>query len=148
MLSILKYLMTELSICMVLCLYFVLNVNSSFIPVEEEPQWFCSTVDIYPKPPELENHLGEKIHKQTCVQCHSMYEYVIGPPLVNVFERRDSLWVLNAITDFEGLVEMGDSLAIELFENHNETKHPAYAFSDNELEALVDYIQLHDAWIY
>ncbi|MEL7145191.1 MAG: c-type cytochrome, partial [Bacteroidota bacterium] len=112
------------------CLVFM----AFYLPVPEEfsveNRGFCGVVDLgyyYPPQPTDSTYLaGEKVFKANCYSCHQMHKKVIGPALVGVFERRDSLWVIDATRNFPALIKRGDQTAIDLYHEYNKTEHTVF----------------------
>ena len=130
-----------------LLLCIVLFTMAFYIPEahtkEEEPQLICGNVYLEKQQPTDSVYLaGKRVFKRNCTSCHQMHQKVIGPPLVNIFERRDSLWVIDATTNYPALMKRGDKVAIDLYKEYNEISHIVFEeFTDEELHALMIYLK-------
>lgn len=136
---------TLLVTSMLLC--FVLFTMAFYIPEpprEEEPlKLICGNIFFEMQQPTDEVYLaGERLFKANCTSCHQMHKKVIGPALVDVFERRDSLWVVAATLNYQALMEKGDQTAIDLYKAYNGTQHVIFeSFTDKEVNALMNYLR-------
>ncbi|HAH58750.1 MAG: c-type cytochrome [Lentimicrobiaceae bacterium] len=88
---------------------------------------------------------GKKLFEKNCSVCHKLGGgKLVGPELVGITQIRDREWLVKFIHDSKALIESGDPLAVQVFEENN--KIPMQAFpnlSDSEVNAIIDYI---DAW--
>lgn len=95
-------------------------------------------------------HPGLQLFQSNCKSCHRLDQKLVGPPLRNSFETRDSVWFAQMIVDAKGLIDSGDTLAIRLFNDFNQTQHPRFkGFDKKELAALIEYLKLEgrrDNW--
>jgi mono/diheme cytochrome c family protein len=85
---------------------------------------------------------GEKLYKANCTQCHAINEVVIGPALKNIEERRPTEWLIAWIKNSQAVIQSGDEYAVQLYEECNKTAMPAYPFSDDEVLAILAYIDV------
>ncbi len=113
----------------------------------EEPEMlYCATVDndvVYPKYTIPLEHAGLKVFENNCKTCHRLDQKLVGPALRNTFETRDSVWFGKMIVNANGLIDTGDTLAVRLFREYNETRHPDFKFIDKtQLVDLIDYLKL------
>jgi mono/diheme cytochrome c family protein len=89
------------------------------------------------------DHPGQKIFKANCTPCHRIHHKLVGPALVGILERRDSLWVIKMIRNSSQLIASGDPTAVKLFREYNGTQMTSFSsFSDEELRSLLEYIKL------
>jgi hypothetical protein len=115
---------------------------------EESEILACGTVDMssdvaYPKYYIPLEHPGLKIFQNNCKACHRLDEKLVGPALRNSFETRDSVWFTKMISSANGLIDSGDTLAVRLFNDYNQTRHPDFkALDKNQLADLVEYLKL------
>ena len=86
--------------------------------------------------------VGEKLWKSNCTQCHAIGKQVIGPDLKNIQERQPTEWLVAWIKNSQALIQSGDDYANQIFEEYNKTAMPAYPFSDDEVGALLAYIDV------
>lgn len=88
-------------------------------------------------------HPGRVVFEQNCTVCHAVRVTVVGPALIDVTKRRDSVWVTKMIKDGMGLIKSGDSIAVKLYKDYNETFHPKYSdLVDSEIREMIEYIEL------
>lgn len=83
---------------------------------------------------------GEKLFKSTCAACHRLDKKLVGPALKGVTERREQDWLIAWIKDSPGMINSGDKLAIQVFEENN--KLPMIAnpqFSDQDIIDILAY---------
>ena len=84
---------------------------------------------------------GEAIFKQNCTQCHAVSnDVVIGPGLKDVSKRRPKEWLHKWIKNSGAVIKSGDAYAVELYNKFNKTAMPAQNLSDEEIDALLSYI--------
>ncbi|GAB1405708.1 hypothetical protein MASR1M74_28900 [Lentimicrobium sp.] len=88
---------------------------------------------------------GKKLFEKNCSVCHKLGGgKLVGPELVGVTKIREHDWLVKFIKDSKALIESGDPIAVQVFEENN--KIPMQAFpnlSDSEVNAIIDYI---DKW--
>ncbi len=84
---------------------------------------------------------GEATFKANCTQCHQVHKQIIGPALAGVYERRSITWLQSWIRNSQKLIASGDEQAVALYEEYNKTAMPVYPFSDEQVMALLAYIQ-------
>ena len=85
---------------------------------------------------------GSKLYNANCTQCHAINDVVIGPALKDVHERRTKDWLIAWVRNSQKLIQSGDEVAVELFEQYNKTAMPAYPFSDEEITSILSYIKV------
>ena len=137
------------SLMMASTLLSVLLLLATFLapkpPEPPEPQLICGNALHFSNPYSRSDSLwikGEKIFEMNCATCHALHDVVIGPALAGVFERRDSLWVIDATVDYMALMEKGDKEAIALYKEWREISHIRFTeLSDEKLKALMTYIK-------
>ena len=85
---------------------------------------------------------GESLFKANCTSCHSVGENkVVGPGLKNVHQRRSEDWLISWIKNSQAMIKAGDADAVKLYEEYNKTAMPAFGFKDEEVKAVIAYIQ-------
>lgn len=110
----------------------------------------CGTVDLqvggYCYPNYLHRpleHAGLNVFEENCNVCHTMDDVLVGPPLRNTVETRDSIWIRYMIKDATKLIDNGDTLANKLFTEYHEIKHPGFeAMDEQSLNDLIEYLRL------
>lgn len=87
---------------------------------------------------------GAKLFKANCASCHKITEQkLVGPGLAGVEDRwggdrtKLNAWIKNS-TEF---LKTGDAYATKLFEEYNKSVMPAQALSDDEINAVLDYVK-------
>ncbi len=88
---------------------------------------------------------GEQLFKQNCSACHKMGMRLVGPDLTGVTEKRSEDWVKSFITNSQAMVKAGDADAVAVYEEFNKVPMTSFAFSDEELSAVVDYLNTFSA---
>jgi len=79
---------------------------------------------------------------QACAACHSIGKgKLIGPDLYQVTQRRDRKWLMKFIRNSQEMVQSGDAIAVKLFEDHNKIPMPPYTYSDEQINAILGYIE-------
>jgi mono/diheme cytochrome c family protein len=79
---------------------------------------------------------------QPCAACHSIGKgKLVGPDLNKVTERRDRDWLHKFIKNSQAVVQSGDDYAVKLFEANNKIPMPPFAYSDEQIDAVLNYIE-------
>lgn len=112
---------------LVLCLFIFLTLNSLSISQDVE--------------------LGEQLYKANCTSCHYLgpeEKKLIGPGLNSeIFEEHTQEWLYKWIRNSSELIESGDKVANELFEEYNKSVMTAFPyFSDDDLNNILEYIRV------
>lgn len=84
---------------------------------------------------------GEKLFKQNCVVCHKIQEKLIGPGLANIYERRDIAWIQAFVKNSQKVIQSGDTYAVDLYEEYDQTLMTPFDFSDEEILSVLAYIK-------
>lgn len=88
---------------------------------------------------------GKAIFKANCSTCHKLDEKYIGPSLRGVTDRRDPVLVKSWIANSQAMIASGDTYAVALFKEYNNSVMPAYTFlSDVDLDNILSYIEYGD----
>ncbi|KAA6435877.1 c-type cytochrome [Rufibacter glacialis] len=89
---------------------------------------------------------GSTLFKNNCVQCHSVgTDVVVGPGLQDVHKRRSEAWLMKWIKNSSALIQSGDKDAVAVFNEYSKQQMPSFAFSDDELKALIAYMASESA---
>jgi len=88
---------------------------------------------------------GKTLFQNNCKVCHAIHEQVVGPALKDVHERRPLPWLLSFIKNSQKVIQGGDEYANELYQEYNQTQMPSFAFSDDEVKAVLAYIKQESA---
>lgn len=84
---------------------------------------------------------GQELFKSNCITCHTIGEKkLVGPGLKGLLDRRTPEWVAKWISNSQALIQEGDSAAVALFKEYNETMMPSYSFSEEEMTGLIKFI--------
>lgn len=79
--------------------------------------------------------------KTNCSTCHSTGDKtVLGPGLKGLSERRSEEWIMKWVRNSTELIESGDKDAVQLFADFNKIPMASFDLSDEELKALIAYI--------
>jgi mono/diheme cytochrome c family protein len=80
-----------------------------------------------------------------CKACHNIGTgKLIGPDLYGVTKRLDKAWLHRFIRNSQEVVNSGDEYAVKLFEAHNKIPMPPFAYSDEQIDAVLKYIDSFD----
>ncbi len=78
-----------------------------------------------------------------CMSCHTIGKGDdVGPDLKDVTKKRDKKWLIRFIRESQTMIEEGDALANELFSKHKKKKMPDQELDDDEMEALLKFIEV------
>ncbi|GAB4395751.1 MAG: c-type cytochrome [Microscillaceae bacterium] len=93
------------------------------------------------KPDEATFNKGKALWEGNCTTCHALTdEVVVGPGMYGILGRRDKAWLKPWIKNSQAVIASGDAYAVALYNKYNQTVMTSFAFSDEELDALIDYI--------
>ncbi|WP_207497276.1 c-type cytochrome [Aridibaculum aurantiacum] len=97
--------------------------------------FFLFTTNIYAQPN------GQALFSSNCASCHAVHKDLTGPKLAGVEERwgnQENLykWIKNS----SAYLKTGDQYAVSLWEKWNRTNMPAFNLSDEEIGAILTYI--------
>ncbi len=84
---------------------------------------------------------GETLFKNNCQVCHEVHEQKIGPALADVHNRRPVEWIKSFVTNSQKVIQSGDEYAANLYNEFNKTLMTPFDFSDEELNAVIEYIK-------
>ncbi len=85
---------------------------------------------------------GQTLFNNNCKVCHAIHEQVVGPALAGVTARRPTDWLYSFIRNSQKMIQSGDEYAVSLYQEYNQTMMPSFDFSDEELNALLAYIDV------
>jgi mono/diheme cytochrome c family protein len=88
---------------------------------------------------------GKQLFVGNCKQCHAINEVVVGPALGNLSERRSNDWIQAFIRNSSKMIQNGDPIAKELYEQYNRTQMPSFNFKQEEMDAILSYIKFESA---
>jgi len=85
---------------------------------------------------------GEKLFKANCTSCHAINEKIVGPALKDAHKRRKEEWLLKWIKNSPGMVQSGDPIAVQLFNDNNKIPMlPFLSLKDSEIKSIISYIK-------
>lgn len=80
--------------------------------------------------------------QQKCMSCHTVGGGDdVGPDLKGVSKRRDQAWLIRFVKESQSMIEEGDPLANELFNKFKKKKMPDQELEDDEVIAILKYIE-------
>jgi len=83
---------------------------------------------------------GEELFQSGCNACHTIGGgRLVGPDLLGVSERRSEEWLVKFVQHSQAMVEAGDPIAVEVFEEHNKVAMPDQALTKAEILAVIEY---------
>ncbi len=85
---------------------------------------------------------GEKLFQNKCASCHTVGGgRLVGPDLAGVEDRRPEDWIRSFIRSSQDMIKSGDEYAQKRFKEFNKTVMPDQDLTDQELDALLGYIE-------
>ena len=100
-----------------------------------------SQADAVPTDPEV-IAAGESLYNNNCKVCHNIDSKLIGPPLANIYDRRDLPWIYAFVKNSQKVINSGDEYAVNLFNEYNQVAMTAFdSFTDEEVLSVVAYIK-------
>ena len=85
---------------------------------------------------------GEELFKSRCDSCHSPGgDARLGPGLVGILQRRNRAWLARWIKVPDELLAHKDPVAMELLAHYGELQMPNLKLSNDDVEALMGYLQ-------
>lgn len=83
---------------------------------------------------------GETKYSATCIACHAAEQRLIGPALKGVYERRSPAWVMNMISNPNGMLKE-DPIAKALLKEYNNAVMLNQNLSEDETKAVAEYLR-------
>jgi protein SCO1/2 len=98
--------------------------------------------------PKLRNiSKGESIFRTRCAACHTLgagsvaaNEGQIGPDLLGVTQKRDPKWLARWLKEPDKMLEEGDPLALQLYEEYGRLPMPNSRLNPVEVESLIRFL--------
>jgi mono/diheme cytochrome c family protein len=86
---------------------------------------------------------GKELFVGRCQSCHAVTEQVvIGPGLKGVLERRELPWLLKWIRNSQALIQSGDPIAVQVYNEYNQTQMTSFLdLSDDDIKAILAYVK-------
>ena len=86
---------------------------------------------------------GESLFKSNCAACHKLDKRGVGPALRNVDEKYDREWLYKWIKNSQGLIKSGDSKAVALFKEYNNSVMTSFpGLSNQDIDNIIAYTSL------
>ena len=86
---------------------------------------------------------GEALFKSNCAACHKLDKRGVGPALRNVDEKYDREWLYKWIRNSQGLIKSGDSKAVALFKEYNNSVMTSFpGLSNQDIDNIIAYTSL------
>lgn len=83
---------------------------------------------------------GEAKFSAICTACHMAEQRMIGPALKGVYERRSPAWVMNMISNPDGMLKE-DPIAKALLKEYNNAIMLNQNLTDDETRAVAEYLR-------
>lgn len=90
---------------------------------------------------------GEKLFIQNCGSCHNFQQDGIGPALAGITKEASAQWITHFIKNPKGLIDSGDNRAKKLFQQYHVVMPSFGAYSDNDIAAIVAFLNTHNTVI-
>ncbi|MBK6263710.1 c-type cytochrome [Marivirga sp. S37H4] len=85
---------------------------------------------------------GKTLFESNCTVCHAVHEKVVGPALINVYERRELPWLISFIKNSQKVIQGGDEYAVNLYNEYGKAVMPSFDyFSDDEIKNILAYVK-------
>ena len=86
---------------------------------------------------------GEALYKSNCAACHKLDKKGVGPALRNVAEKYEIGWLYKWISNSQGLIKSGDSKAVALFAEYNNSVMTSFpGLSNTDIDNILAYTSL------
>ncbi len=126
-----------------LILALIINVAFSFRELKTKPPEQKEIV-IRKSLRQIQNQWGKQLFKDNCAGCHNrnMHDNSMGPALGGVRERwkNNDTDIYDFIRNSQAVIQGGDEYAKKLFEKWEIELPPFSNLNDEEIEAVLDYI--------
>lgn len=91
---------------------------------------------IHAQTPEAEKNF------QVCKACHNIDgPKLVGPSLAGVTQRREQAWLLKFIRNSQEVIQSGDPIAVQVFEENNRIPMPPNPLTDEQILDILKYIE-------
>ncbi len=88
---------------------------------------------------------GAALFNGNCTSCHAVGKEVVGPDLKDLTKRRQIDWITKWVKNSSAVIASGDPYATALFAKYNKLVMPAQNLKDDEIKAIVAYIDAESA---
>jgi mono/diheme cytochrome c family protein len=84
---------------------------------------------------------GKELFDGNCKACHQVHKRGVGPALAGLSDRRDEAWIIAFVKNSQRVIQSGDSYAVALFKEYNNTVMPPHEFlSDDDVRNIIAYV--------
>jgi protein SCO1/2 len=90
---------------------------------------------------------GESLFRTRCAACHTVGggvvtagEQRLGPDLLDVTKKRERAWLVRWLADPDAMLEEGDPIALQLYEEYDGVPMPNARLNQIEIDLLIGYL--------
>ncbi|MFZ4263075.1 cytochrome c3 family protein [Sphingobacterium sp. HJSM2_6] len=87
---------------------------------------------------------GALFKKNACNSCHTLGRKGAGPDLVGLSLRREEAWIIKWIHNPQGMIDSGDSQAVELKSQYSTVMAPYAHLSETDIKDIIAYVQAEE----
>lgn len=84
---------------------------------------------------------GKELFIANCAACHGAKTDIVGPRMVGVTKHRTDEWLHKWIRNGDGLIAMGDTAAVALYEKWHGSHPEEKLLSDAEIKMIIQYLE-------
>lgn len=108
-------------------------------------QWVLVVVALFYSKASFAFDAAQTFQKK-CTSCHTIGGGVlVGPDLKGITERRSSEWIIKFVQSSGSVIKGGDVEAVKLYNQFNQKDMPDHALADQDILAIVKYIESGNA---
>ncbi len=85
-------------------------------------------------------NIGQQVFEKNCLVCHSLDQKIIGPALRGIVTRKSKKWFTSWVHHPQKLIDTNEEAA-KLYREYMELQHPSFAFTDEQMKALIDFVE-------
>lgn len=92
--------------------------------------------------------LGEQLFRNNCSACHMINRQLIGPPLEGIAKKyaTNKEWLYEWVRNSPALIEEGDPIAIQLFEDYQRIPMTPFPLLTNEeIDAILAFVDAYNS---
>jgi len=83
---------------------------------------------------------GKALFNANCAACHKLYKRAVGPALYGVGDKYEKEWLYAWIKNSQELIKSGDSQAIAIYEEYNQSVMQAFPqLSNEDIDNIIAY---------
>jgi cytochrome c2 len=132
------------ALAMLMMSWRTVNLPIMLIPIEKKEEPPTASEKIEKEKLSLVEWGKELFETKNCSECHTIGEGVeIGPDLIGITRMRDMQWLRKMILDPEEMEQI-DPLAKKLYAEYEELGMPTEELTEEEVEAIIKYIESFD----